>query len=217
MSYQTAKEIFAAGRQDYCFDGPYHARRKDKWLAVVTKGKQWSLEKTVVHGDRIEPQHGKPHFFIKWNGSAWAPGPVTSAPITHLKQKNGMLSDAKFVLSGQTWHWIEWASDSFYLARGKTQWIQTSNWHEQDKVGLTPGHANVPEAVVSGTEKYRDTYDPGEMRLVWAGDLNGDTLPELVTHSQVKEVWGLRLWSGFIDKDRTIKFRLTAVENDGCS
>lgn len=216
VTYEHAKGIFAAGGQDFCFDGPYYAHSNDRWLALVSRGTRWSLETAVVSDGRVSARGGRPRFFIKWKDQAFFPGPVTSSKIISIKARTRLLGEEKFSLGGKIWRWIEWGADSFYLAQGAMTWTPSDDWYIPNVGTLALGHPVVPLKIRSSKDQYRDLESPGRMQLVWAGDLNGDLHPELVTFRQVKEAWSLMLWSSFIDRDGTMKLRLIAAEDDGC-
>ncbi len=217
VSYKGAKGIFMAKSQDYCFDGPYKAKSKDKWLALVRVGSKWELQEAVVNAGVVKARSGIAKFFIKPQGQLLVPGSVVAADIVRLKGKNALVSESKFSFANKIWHWVEWGDFAFYLQQGDIRWsVEDSSWPWENVV-MVPGRVSVPVDIRSSSQQYRDDYDVGSTVLLWAGDLNGDGLLDIITHRQVKEAWGTMLWSSHVDESGLVKLKLIAWELDGCS
>lgn len=192
-SYKEAKGIFAPSEQNYCFDGPYKAKSKDKWLALVEVNGKWELQEAIVKAGVVIEKKGVAHFFMKPKAKFLAPGSVTSADIVQLTAKNALFSEAKFSFTNTTWRWVEWGNFAFYLQQGDKRWVvEDSSWPWENLV-IVPGKLNVPANIRSSNQKHRDDYDVGSHILLWAGDLNNDGLLDIITRRQVKESWGTML------------------------
>jgi hypothetical protein len=218
VPYAQAKGIFKADGQDYCFDGTYHAKKNDPWLALVELADHWELQVAKVVKGRVKAQGEGAHYFIKRLGQPFVPGPVTGAQLTTLPVKNGLYSHARFTLNGKVWSWQEWGAEEEeqILSDGATKWVVRGPNFGTQMLPTTAGKA-MPGKIARSKEEARDDYGVGQHTLLWAGDLNGDQLPELITYWAIKEAWGLRLWSGQRGKDGVVRFKLVAHEHDGCS
>lgn len=215
VDYARAKGVYRAGAQDYCFDGPYEAGARDRWLALVGTGSTWELQTATVRRGRVKAVSGTPRFFVKPPGLR--PRPVVAANIVRPDTGNGQSSDAKFVFGGKTWHWVEWGDLAFHLRQGEKRWGVEDASVDEERLVMAPHAPDVPAEVRASTERHRDDYETGSMALLWAGDLNGDGLPDLITYRRIKEVWGAMLWTSFRDAAGEFRLRLVAREVDGCS
>ncbi len=216
VTYQQAKEIFPRNAQDHCFDGPYYAASHDRWLVLAQNGLQWEMQQAVIRDGRVMARRGIGRFFIKQLDLSLLPRKVKAATI-YTRLNNGHMSEYSFRLDGKRWHWIEWGASEFYLEQAAHRWVIGQSDQVSAGKMLVPGRAEVPPAMRALPFVERDLYEPGNMVLHWAGDLNGDGLPEFITYRQIKEAWGTLLWSAVRSATGGITVKVIAEGSDGCS
>lgn len=216
VTYQQAKEIFPRNTQDHCFDGPYYAASHDRWLVLAQNGLQWEMQQAVIRNGRVLARRGIGRFFIKQLDLSLLPRKVKAATI-YTRLNNGHMSESSFRLDGKRWRWIEWGASEFYLEQAAHRWVIGQSDQVSAGKMLVPGRAEVPPAMRALPFVERDLYEPGNMVLHWAGDLNGDGLPEFITYRQIKEAWGTLLWSAVRSATGGITVKVIAEGSDGCS
>lgn len=221
QSYEQAKAIFPDGEQDHCFDGPYRAKKKDRWLVMVNVGDKWLLTDAVITSEgRVEAKDGKAAYFFKHRNLPLKNGPIATAEISSIPTGNVNVSEVVFIFQDETWKWVEWGvrEKSFFLSNGKTKWTLAESSGKQSK-RLARLNVDVPPSYrkrTSPTDRRGRDYENGSYKLVWAGDLNADGLLDLIVAWSGKETWGHHLWLGEGTARRT-SFRLALNANDGCS
>lgn len=223
-SYKNAKDLFAAGDQDYCMDGHYRAKPGDRWLAVAETAHGWALQDAVVSlKGKVEARSGHATWFFKNQNLPFGTGPVTAAKIKPVKTLNQTITAVTFDFGGRHWRWVEWGSADadpgmFYLSDGVHRWTTTATqnngvqWIESAQVELPQPYRRPP---ASEDEGARDEYGDGVFQLQWAGDLNHDGVLDFIVYSAEKEAWGDALWLG--EKlPGGLRFRQVLAAGDAC-
>lgn len=156
-------------------------------------GKWFALTDIVIRPTNLYVHHGKvvsnnPREKYYFKGIPFRIGKIVKARFTRRNINTTARTEYSIVLSNSRYRFIEWGASGYALIT-----ISPSGKKLRTEIYGTVNNIIPPEAYIV-TKEPRDSYDPGGVRLVKAGDFNRDGIVDLLLRYWVKEASGLVLW-----------------------
>ncbi|MFZ6760961.1 hypothetical protein ACO0K9_27460 [Undibacterium sp. Ji50W] len=178
----------------------YFIEANAEWYALVDSLSPKIVETRFLKSGKLIPRSGKALFFIEANAGVNV-GTVVPASIRLLLHSAKFYSERKISFAGKSWNWLEWGGiGEFYIFDGVVKLTSSlddggSSFMKQKNISLPKNLGDSPD--------YQ--YTP-----VWAGDLNGDGLLDIIVSWTGNEVWGYDLWLGKKSQSGSQTFKRTA-------